>query len=237
MRGGLVICIVGALAVHAAVLLFGGALFSGHDEGSRTQQVELLAEDVENDKADTPKPEEPPPDELKVETEPPPDPSQIVAAPDAPPSSDDAPALDAASLSALESALNGGGGGDGGFGGGASLASGGRIGGTGRSAEEEGELQEAFSMSEIDQRPRATVQVPGVYPSELRGEKVEGVASVIFIVDAAGRVTSPRVDTSTRVEFEKPALDAVRQWRFEPAIRSGERVPCRMRVSIRFQPK
>jgi protein TonB len=56
-------------------------------------------------------------------------------------------------------------------------------------------------------------------------------------VDETGRVVNPRVEKASYPEFEKPALEAVRQWKFEPAIKGGKRVSCRMRVPFRFQPK
>ena len=55
--------------------------------------------------------------------------------------------------------------------------------------------------------------------------------------DETGRVVNPRVEKASYPEFEKPALEAVRQWKFEPAIKGGKRVSCRMRVPFRFQPK
>jgi protein TonB len=91
-------------------------------------------------------------------------------------------------------------------------------------------------MSEIDQRPRPVHQVAGAYPSEMRARNVEGVVTLIFIVDDTGRVVNPRVEKSSHPQFEAPALAAVRQWKFEPAIKAGQRVSCRMRVPIRFQP-
>jgi TonB family protein len=159
---------------------------------------------------------------------------------EAPSSSDDAPALDAASLSAIEAALSGNAGAAGGgdFGAVASLQGGGRIGGTGRigGGETQDEFQGAFSMSEIDQRPRAVHQVAAGYPQAMRAARVEGIVTLIFIVDETGRVVNPRVEKSSHAEFEAPALESVRQWRFEPAVKGGQRVGCRMRVPIRFQP-
>jgi len=152
--------------------------------------------------------------------------------------SDDAPALDAASLSAIEQVLNGSNGGGGAdFGGGLSLASGGRIGGTGRAGADDQEFQGAFSLSEIDQRPRAIHQVAGAFPADMRAKNIDGVVTLIFIVDETGRVINPRVEKSSHPEFDAPALEAVRQWKFEPAIKGGQRVSCRMRVPIRFQAK
>jgi periplasmic protein TonB len=232
----IILGVVGALVVHAVLLLFGGIIFLGGEETHASKRdIELVSEDVQKDKQEQ-QPEER--KELKQEEEKPPEAGQQIKSTDAPIAGEEAPALDAASLGALEAALNGGGaaGGDFGGGGGASLASGGRIGGTGKPGSGEGDgVDSAFSMSEIDQRPRPVQQVAGAFPSELRGKVTEGVVTLIFVVDETGRVVNPRVEKSSHPEFEKPALDAVRQWKFEPAVKGGKRVSCKMRVPFRFQ--
>lgn len=237
MKVRVILCIVGALLVHLAVICFGGILFLD-DENSHAshQNIELLSEDVEKEKVEEEVKEKV--EELKAESEAPPDPNQALQSVDSPVASDDAPALDAASLSAIEQVLNGtGGGGAGDFGGGLSLASGGRIGGTGKASADDQEFQGAFSLSEIDQRPRAIHQVAGAFPADMRAKNIDGVVTLIFIVDETGRVINPRVEKSSHPEFDAPALEAVRQWKFEPAIKGGQRVSCRMRVPIRFQAK
>jgi protein TonB len=237
-KAWVIVGIVGALLVHAAILAFGGILVGGGEEVHASKRdVELVDTDVKKDKAEEQQKDQEK-QEIKQDKEAPPDPNQAIKSVDsAPADSDAAPALDAASLGALEAALNGGAGGGGDFGGGgASLASGGRIGGTGKPGSGEGDaVESAFGMSEIDQRPRPVQQVAGAFPSELRGKVTEGVVTLIFVVDESGRVVNPRVEKSSNPEFEKPALEAVRQWRFEPAVKSGKRVSCKMRVPFRFQ--
>lgn len=237
MMGRVVLCAIGAVLMHLAILLFGGFFFM--DDAAATtskRDIELLTAETEKDKPED-KPEEKPQEQepLKSENETPPDPNDVISSVESPVAGDDAPALDAASLSALEQALNGNSGGSGDFGGGASLAGGGRIGGTGRGGGESEQLDGAFSMSEIDQKPRAVHQVAGTYPAELRSKKLEGIVTLIFIVDDSGRVVNPRIEKSSHTEFEKPALEALRQWKFEPALKAGKPVSCRMRVPIRFQ--
>ena len=236
-KAAVILAVVGAILVHGIVLMFGGIIFLGEETHASKREVELVSEDVQKDKEETVKEEEK--QEVKQETEAPPDPNQSIKSVDVPSqSSDDAPALDAASLSAIEAALNGGGVAGGDFGvGAASLATGGRIGGTGKGGGEEQASEEAFSMSEIDQRPRPIQQVAGTFPQEMRSKSVEGVVSLIFIVDETGRVVNPRVEKSSHPAFEAPALEALRQWKFEPAVKSGKRVSCRMRVPMRFQPR
>ncbi len=236
-KAAVILAVVGAILVHGIVLMFGGIIFLGEETHASKREVELVSEDVQKDKEETVKEEEK--QEVKQETEAPPDPNQSIKSVDVPSqSSDDAPALDAASLSAIEAALNGGGVAGGDFGvGAASLATGGRIGGTGKGGGEEQASEEAFSMSEIDQRPRPIQQVAGTFPQEMRSKSVEGVVTLIFIVDETGRVVNPRVEKSSHPAFEAPALEALRQWKFEPAVKSGKRVSCRMRVPMRFQPR
>jgi protein TonB len=79
--------------------------------------------------------------------------------------------------------------------------------------------------------------VAGTFPQEMRSKSVEGVVTLIFIVDETGRVVNPRVEKASHPAFEAPALEALRQWKFEPAVKSGKRVSCRMRVPMRFQPR
>ncbi len=237
MRGA-VLGIVIAVLLHAIVLLFGGLVFANEkkDEGT-LQQVELLSEadaaaDREKEKAE-PEPTEAR-DEMETEDEQPPDAAEVMRNLELSAAAD-APALEAASLGAIEAALNGqGGGGD--FADALVFASGGRIGGMGKAGALDDKLDNAFSLAEIDQKPRAVFQAAPLYPAELRGKKVEGVVTLIFVVDETGKVQTPRLEKSSHPAFEKPALDAVRQWKFEPAIRAGQRVSCRMRVPIRFQP-
>jgi outer membrane biosynthesis protein TonB len=203
-KAAVILAVVGAIVVHGIVLLFGGIIFLGEETHASKRDVELVSEEVQKDEEETVKEEEK--QEVKQETEAPPDPNQSIKSVDTPSqSSDDAPALDAASLSAIEAALNGGGVAGGDFGAGAaSLATGGRIGGTGKGGGEEQASEEAFSMSEIDQRPRPIQQVAGTFPQEMRSKSVEGVVTLIFIVDETGRVVNPRVEKASHPAFEAP---------------------------------
>ncbi len=148
-----------------------------------------------------------------------------------------APALEAASLSAIEAALSGGAGGSGDFSQALSFASGGRIGGMAKAGVMDESSKSAFSLSEIDQKPRPIFQSAPVFPPQLAGKKVDGLVTILFVVDATGKVSNPRVEKSSHPAFERPAVDAVKQWKFEPAVRGGKRVACKVRAPIRFQPR
>ncbi len=98
---------------------------------------------------------------------------------------------------------------------------------------EEGSVQDIFSMSDLDQKPRIIYQ-PGPSISREVRQKTPGKVEIIFIVDKRGRVESPIVKKSSDPIFEKPALAAVRQWKFEPGKRNGKPVQFRMKVPITF---
>ena len=96
------------------------------------------------------------------------------------------------------------------------------------------DLDQIFSLSDLDQKPRVLFQRPPRYPPELREQGRQGTVTLLFTVNTDGRVVDPKIERSTDPAFEKPALDAVRQWRFEPGQRKGEKVPFKMRIPITF---
>ncbi len=95
--------------------------------------------------------------------------------------------------------------------------------------------QEAFDVGDLEKRPEPVSQVPPAYPSELRKAKVEGVVTLVFLLTEEGRVESAKVENSSRPEFEKPALEAIRKWRFRPGMKDGQAVRTYIRVPIRFR--
>jgi len=96
--------------------------------------------------------------------------------------------------------------------------------------------QDIFDAGALDSRPKPVFQSPPRYPNELRREKKKGQVYVIFVVNANGRVEDPVVKRATHPAFEKAALDAIRQWKFEPATRGGEAVAAKMSIPITFNP-
>jgi protein TonB len=95
--------------------------------------------------------------------------------------------------------------------------------------------EETFDVSELEQKPEPVSQVAPVYPSELRKAKIEGLVTVVFVLNEEGRVEEPRVENSSHPEFEKPALEAIRKWRFRPGVRAGQPVRAYIRIPMRFR--
>jgi TonB family protein len=74
------------------------------------------------------------------------------------------------------------------------------------------------------------------YPQAARAREVDGWVDLELTVKADGSVDDVNVRQSEPAEiFDKAAVDAVRQWRYEPVIRNGQAVDQRTRVRIRFK--
>jgi protein TonB len=97
----------------------------------------------------------------------------------------------------------------------------------------EKDVDALFSIADLDQKPRVLYQPGPMLTQEIR-KKSPGTVYIVFIVDQHGRVENPIAQKSSDPVFEKPALDAVKKWKFEPGKRSGQPVRFRMRVPITF---
>ncbi|MEW6238978.1 MAG: energy transducer TonB [Candidatus Omnitrophota bacterium] len=100
-------------------------------------------------------------------------------------------------------------------------------------ASEENNVDALFSIADLDQKPRVIYQPSPMIGKEAR-QNAPGTVYIVFVVDQQGRVENPIVQKSTNPVFDKPALSAVKQWKFEPGKRNGQPVRFRMRVPITF---
>ena len=85
------------------------------------------------------------------------------------------------------------------------------------------------------QRPGAA-NAPPEYPHASRIRNEQGRVSLRVEIDAAGRVSGARVLVSSGYPaLDQAAIQAVRQWRFEPAMRDGEPVFSTTSIGITFE--
>jgi len=83
------------------------------------------------------------------------------------------------------------------------------------------------------QAPRKILDVKPVYPALALSVRQEGVVILETIIDARGVVESVHVLRGYPM-LDQAAVEAVRQWRFTPALLNGQPVPVVMTVTINF---
>jgi TonB family protein len=81
--------------------------------------------------------------------------------------------------------------------------------------------------------PVKLVDVPPVRPEMAERANTRGIVILEVIIDVDGAVKEARVLRSVPI-FDTAALEAVRQWRYEPTMIDGRPVPVIMTVSVGF---
>jgi TonB family protein len=76
-------------------------------------------------------------------------------------------------------------------------------------------------------------EVPPVYPSIAKSAQVQGDVVIEATIDEAGKVADARVVKSIPL-LDQAALDAVRQWEYQPSLLNGVPTPVVMTVTVKF---
>jgi TonB family protein len=91
----------------------------------------------------------------------------------------------------------------------------------------------AYTLGEIDGKLNAVHVVSPRYGGEL-AKRVSGTVTLAYYIDEQGRVRMPLTVNDPEPELANLAVDAVKQWRFDPPMRDGRPVLVRVSQSIRF---
>jgi len=73
------------------------------------------------------------------------------------------------------------------------------------------------------------------YSDEARRAKYTGIVVVSLIVDAQGLPQRIHVARALGMGLDEKAVEAVRQYKFKPAMYQGKPVPCDISVEVNFQ--
>jgi protein TonB len=82
--------------------------------------------------------------------------------------------------------------------------------------------------------PRLVHQVQPRHVPGSRGLRVVGSVVLEFIVGSDGATRNVRVIRSLDKDVDQSAVEAIEQWRFEPARKAGKSVAVKMSAEIRF---
>ena len=89
-------------------------------------------------------------------------------------------------------------------------------------------------VTDVDVRPTPIKTPPPEYPSKMKQRGISGVVALAVEIDETGAVTSCSVSKSSNPEFDQPAMDAVKNWKFKPAQKDGNPVKVRIVIPIKF---
>jgi periplasmic protein TonB len=87
-----------------------------------------------------------------------------------------------------------------------------------------GQVQEAILLS----------SVPPTYPVLARSVRLQGEVTIDALIDSTGKVADMK-PLSGPVALQQAAMDALRQWKYEPARLDGQPVSTHLSVTIKFR--
>jgi TonB family protein len=73
------------------------------------------------------------------------------------------------------------------------------------------------------------------YSKEAKKKQYEGVVVLFVVVTSEGKATNIAVAKSPGLGLDEKAIEAVRKWRFKPAMKDGKPVPTRVPIEITFR--
>ena len=73
------------------------------------------------------------------------------------------------------------------------------------------------------------------YTKEARAAKLQGTVVLWIIVGVDGAVTDAKVIKPFDKGLDENAVQAVKTWKFTPAVKAGKPVPCRLMVEVSFR--
>src|SRR5271157_3947867 len=83
--------------------------------------------------------------------------------------------------------------------------------------------------------PKVLYEPDPEYSEEARKAKYQGTVVLFLVVDAAGRPQQIHVQHALGMGLDEKAIEAVRQWRFDPAKKDGQPVPVMISVEVNFR--
>jgi protein TonB len=73
------------------------------------------------------------------------------------------------------------------------------------------------------------------YPDSALREDIEGTVSVMLTIPPDGVPKDVKIAKGFRPDFDKSAIESIRQWRFRPAMRDGKPIEVTVTVGVVFK--
>jgi len=97
-----------------------------------------------------------------------------------------------------------------------------------------GDIGEIVEFRAVEVQPKPVYTKAPSYPEFARKAEIEGLVTVTIVIDTAGNVVDARILKSLHQMLDEAAINAIRQWKFTPAMQRDKPVNVRMDVPIKF---
>ncbi|MFC2160433.1 TonB family protein [Acidobacteriota bacterium] len=98
----------------------------------------------------------------------------------------------------------------------------------------QGEIEKGVLILREEERPKLIKKVEPIYPKEAIKEGIKGEVNLMLTTDIYGRVEKVKILKSIP-ELDDAAVEAVKQWVYEPYIDDGKPVKVSFKVTITFR--
>ncbi|MGA9472495.1 MAG: energy transducer TonB [Terriglobales bacterium] len=93
----------------------------------------------------------------------------------------------------------------------------------------------AFRVGGGVSAPKAIYDPDPEYSEEARRAKYQGTVLLWIVVGADGKPRDIRVERSLGMGLDEKAIEAVKQWRFEPSLKDGQPVAVQVNIEVSFR--
>ena len=73
------------------------------------------------------------------------------------------------------------------------------------------------------------------YSEEARKAKYQGTVILWVVIGADGRPREMRIERSLGMGLDEKAMEAVKKWRFKPAMKDSQPVPVQVNIEVSFR--
>ncbi|MFQ6082544.1 MAG: energy transducer TonB [Candidatus Aminicenantia bacterium] len=103
--------------------------------------------------------------------------------------------------------------------------------------EQDSELKEPIRIGGKIKPPRLVRKVRPIYPEKCKKDGIEGIVILEATTDKEGNIVNVKVLKPAHPDLNKAAIEAVKQWKYEPTIINGKPVSIVFTVTVSFKLK
>jgi len=103
--------------------------------------------------------------------------------------------------------------------------------------EKSGQIESRNGKSKEITPPKALTTLMPAYPDELRQKGARGQVDLRVTIDEKGEVVEAKVNKGLHPYLDFAAVQAIRRWTFEPAMKEGKPVLVTVTITLKFDPE